>query len=170
MQLPALLAAHPARRIPLALAALCAATLASVFIMQYGFGLHPCPLCEWQRLPYASVLVLCLLAALHAAHPRIVQLHLAMTILIFLAGAGLAFYHTGVEYKWFPGPAGCTGGNSAGLSLEELRAAIMAAPLVSCADATAKFLGLSLAAWNIVASLGFAALALLGMRVIRRTA
>jgi hypothetical protein len=32
---------------------------------------------------------------------------------IFLYGAGLAAFHAGVEWKWWPGPTTCTGGGAA---------------------------------------------------------
>ena len=66
----------------------------------------------------------------------------------------IACYHTGVEYGWFKGPDACsnTGGE---MTIEEMRAAIMAAPLVTCDQAMAYIFGLSMAAWN--AMMAFAA-------------
>jgi len=85
------------------------------------------------------------------------MLHIVIIIcgLLLLVDFGIAFYHTGVEYGWFKAPDGCSSGNTSNMTLEEMRAAIMAAPLVSCSQAMAYIFGFSMAAWN--ALLAFAA-------------
>lgn len=127
------------------------AMLAAALVAQYAFGLHPCHLCILQRYPYGAIAGIGLLAAWRGS--KNIQLIAAfLCAALFFTDAGIAFYHTGVEYGWFPGPSGCTNSATGGESIEELRAQIMNAPLVSCDQAMIHVLGLSMAAWNFLAA------------------
>lgn len=141
-------AAHAlqSRQSGLFIAVLSAATLAAAFVAQYGFGLAPCELCLWQRWPYA-ISILLGLAALVV--PRWRGLLLALAALSFAAGAGIAVFHVGVEEKWWQGLASCSGAPTP-KSIDELRAQLMAAPVVRCDEAAFRFLGLSMAGWNVI--------------------
>ena len=77
---------------------------------------------------------------------------------IFLLGAGVAAFHAGVEWKWWPGPASCTTG-AGGVDAASLMAALDGAKVraPSCDKAVWVFLGLSMAGWNAVISLILAA-------------
>jgi len=127
----------------LVLAAL--AVLATVFVMQYGFGLAPCRMCIWQRWPFAALAVLGLIGMF--AWPRIM---LALALLAMLASLGLGGYHVAVEQGWLALPGGCAAGTGA-TTVEELKAMLKTAP-PSCDQVGFTFLGLSLAAWNIISS------------------
>lgn len=143
------------------------AALAVAYVSQYGFDMHPCTMCYWQRIPYAGVIVLGVLAFVlrhkKSAFPKFL---LWLSVLALFVGAGIAAFHAGVEWRWWEGPSTCSGGLDGALSLEELRAQIMGAPTVSCQDAAIRVLGLSMAGWNAIYSF-FAALVLLGL--LRRT-
>src|SRR5689334_10219015 len=80
--------------------------LAAAYIAQYGFGLKPCILCLYQRTPYAVAIALGLLALLI---PRLAHALLILAALTFLAGAGIAGFHAGVEYGWWKGLPSCGG-------------------------------------------------------------
>ena len=75
----------------------------------------------------------------------------------FLANAGLGTYHAGVEWKFWPGPDTCAGAaqplSTGGGLLEDLAAT----RVIRCDEAPWQFLGLSLAGWNVAASLLLAA-------------
>jgi disulfide bond formation protein DsbB len=74
--------------------------------------------------------------------------------LAFLAGAGLAFYHVGVEQHWFAGPSACTGAATAADTVEALKARILGQMPVRCDEPAWSLWGISLAGWNLLASLG----------------
>jgi disulfide bond formation protein DsbB len=133
------------------LAAASACLLAFALMAQYGFNLHPCHLCLLQRYPYAAIALLGFTGAFFAP-PRVQFLIAGVCCALFFVDAGIAFYHAGVELHIFPGPTSCTNTSGAGQTLEEMRAAIMNAPLVACDQAMASFLGLSMAAWNGIAA------------------
>jgi disulfide bond formation protein DsbB len=75
-----------------------------------------------------------------------------------LSSAGIGAYHTGVERGWWEGPSTCTSGSISGLSTEDLLNQIMAAPLVRCDEVPWDFLSLSMASWNMLASMLIAAI------------
>jgi disulfide bond formation protein DsbB len=85
--------------------------------------------------------------------------------LVFLTGAGIAFYHVGVEQHWFQGPTACTAGGAAADSVDALRAQLMGRQPVMCDQVQWSLFGISLAGWNFLASLamfGFCAMTLRG--------
>jgi disulfide bond formation protein DsbB len=137
--------------------------LAAVFALQYGAGLAPCSLCLYQRWPYYAALFLgtaALLALGLGAVLLWVRLAMALAGLGFLLGAGVAVYHLGIEQHWWSGPGTCTG-TAAGLgaaSIAELRAALEAAPVVRCDVVAWSLFGVSLAGYNVLATLALAGL------------
>jgi disulfide bond formation protein DsbB len=130
----------------LLLALASAAILLGALALQYVGGLPPCPLCIWQRWPYVALIALGVVG--WRWHPRAM---LALATLVLLAGAGLAAYHVGIEEGWWALPAGCVAGGEA-QSIEELKRLLAEAP-PACDQVSFSFLGLTLAGWNLVASL-----------------
>ena len=123
---------------------------------QFIGGLAPCPLCIWQRWPHAVAILLGVLAMTVLWRER---RWLAMGgAAAMLAGAGLGLYHAGVEQGWWQGPASCAAGSPTGLDTDALMEQIMEAPLVRCDEVAWSFLGLSMASWNALISLGLAGL------------
>jgi disulfide bond formation protein DsbB len=124
---------------------------------QYIGGLHPCEICLWQRWPHAVAIVLALLAfTAPAQSTRSRMLTLLAALAIAVSGA-IGVYHAGVEAKIFEGFTQCTA-TGKGLSQAELLKEISHAPLVRCDEVQFRFLGISMAGWNAILSLGGAAL------------
>jgi disulfide bond formation protein DsbB len=138
------------------------ATIAGAWIFEL-MGYAPCPLCLEQRLPYYAGIPLAAVALLATRLgqgrmlPRVL---IGLVGLTFLYGAGLAAYHTGVEWKLWAGPSDCaigTGGpTAAGGLLDSLNETV----LIRCDEPALLVFGLSLAAWNVVISLALAAVSL----------
>lgn len=82
--------------------------------------------------------------------------------LIFLGGAVLAGYHAGVEWKFWPGPASCTGG-LVQVSGADLARMLNGGPIAvpQCDKPAWVFLGLSMAGWNALISLKLTVLSVL---------
>jgi disulfide bond formation protein DsbB len=154
---------EPARAcLLLALASL--AILLAALGLQYLGGLPPCPLCIWQRWPYVALIALGLIG--WRWRPRVL---LGVATLILLGGAGLAVYHVGIEQGWWALPGGCVAGADAG-SVEDLKRLLAEAP-PACDQVSFTFLGLTLAGWNLMASLTLAVYAAAaGLHVGRRGA
>jgi disulfide bond formation protein DsbB len=155
-------------------AARCIALLLPVALLggalgsQYLGGLHPCEMCYWQRYPHAAAIVL---AALSFTAPATSPVSRSLTLLAALAIAVsgcIGVYHAGVEAKIFEGITTCTA-LPKGLSTAEMLKEITQAPLVRCDEVQFRFLGISMAGWNAILSLGGAALILiLELRSARR--
>lgn len=120
---------------------------------QYIGGMAPCAMCLWQRYPHVVAIALGLIA-LRFGPPALAWLGAVAA----LTTAGIGGYHTGVERGWWEGPTTCTSGPIGGLSTDELFDQIMSAPLVRCDEVPWEMLGLSMASWNMIASLGLAAI------------
>jgi disulfide bond formation protein DsbB len=157
--------ANPALTAALAVTAIAAATLAGAWFIQLALGIQPCPLCLEQRYAYYLVVPLAVLIAIAAARdaPRAVLVAgLAVVALATLGNAGLATYHAGVEWGFWKGPTECTGPiinlGSAGNLLQRLDTV----KVVRCDEVQWKFLGLSLAGYNVLISLAMAAIAAWG--------
>lgn len=152
---------------PALIVAASAAALLAALVAQYGFDLHPCELCIWQRWPYGVAIGVGLLAI----GLRRSALALPLTLLAaaaVLGSGGIGAFHVGVEQGWWDGLAGC-GSTTPADDLESLRAQIMAAPVVRCTDIAFEFLGLSMAGWNVVFALGVALTAIYAMILSRRS-
>jgi disulfide bond formation protein DsbB len=158
--------ANPALTAALAIMAIAAATLTGAWFMQLVLGIQPCELCLAQRYAYYLVVPLGALIAIAAAKdaPRGALIAgLAVIALATLGNAGLAAYHAGVEWGFWQGPTACTGpvGNlgNAGNLLERLDSV----KVVRCDEVQWKFLGLSLAGYDVLISLLMAAIAAWGV-------
>ena len=133
-----------------------AGALITALIAQYGFGLAPCVLCSYQRIPYVAVLIFGLFAlALGQWDHQGVAYALGM---VFLAGAALAFYHNGVEQQWWAAATSCGDGGALPTSVRDLRLALRegAMPRV-CDDISWSLFGLSITVYNTILSLALAA-------------
>lgn len=145
-----------------------AALLGGAFAFQHLGGLAPCALCLWQRWPHAAVVALCLLA-LAFGPGRWTAVLLALAAGALLAGAGIAAFHVGVEQHWWQGTAECGSAFGPAGSIDELRARLLAQPVVRCDEVAWSLFGLSMAAYNLVLSVALAAAALWAAARLYRT-
>ncbi|MEO0466801.1 MAG: disulfide bond formation protein B [Pseudomonadota bacterium] len=142
---------------------------ASMLAAAHGFErfafLYPCPLCLRQREVYWAIIAMTLVGlGLWRVRPtpRFLPALNVLVGLVFLTGAGVAAYHMGVEYGVLPPPAGC----EAPTALEAARAAVDGTggdldrrmATASCTEVPWSMLGLSMAGWNVLVSLGLAGL------------
>ena len=161
---------HPAAAAAAVVALGGAATLIGAWIFQYGFGYPPCPLCLEQRIPYYIGIPLAFVVALAAFRkaPRmIVAGGLVVLAGLMLWNVYMGVFHAGVEWKWWLGPAECTGTpefGGAGGFLNRLQTI----NITRCDEAAWRFLGLSLAGYNALISAALAAIALWGAKAAAR--
>ena len=143
--------------------ALGALTIAGAWLFEAN-GIKPCDLCLEQRLAYYYALPLAALAVVAAARaPKWVLVGLLGVIaLAFLANAGLAIYHSGVEWKLWQGPTACTGAMDGPLKAGDLLKQLQNVKVVRCDEVQLRILGLSLANFNVLISAALAAMAGLG--------
>jgi disulfide bond formation protein DsbB len=164
---------HPALTAALAVAAIAAATLAGAWYFQLVLDSVPCPLCLEQRYAYYLAVPLGVLVALAAAKhaPRAVVLAgLAVLAAAALGNAGLGTYHAGVEWGLWQGPTECTGPIGNFGSAADLLKRLDTVKVVRCDEVQWRFLGLSLAGYNVLISLLMAAIAAWGVAKSTRPA
>ena len=124
-------------------------------------GYAPCPLCLMQRYAYYAAIPLLFVAmALVSEMPRVAALIFFVVALAFLGNAGLGVYHAGAEWKFWPGPDTCGAAQALPTSASDLLSGLHETRVVRCDEAAWTFAGLSMAGWNVVASLIIFALAI----------
>jgi disulfide bond formation protein DsbB len=122
------------------------ATIMGAWAFEYA-GYLPCELCLKQRIAYYIAIPLSLIIWLIAGRsPALLKQGLGILGLIMLASCIFGIYHSGVEWKFWPGPQTCTGLGFAGGLPDLTKHAIV------CDQAALRILGLSLAGWNAVIS------------------
>lgn len=142
---------------PVVLLAACLAMILGAYGFQYIGGFEPCKLCYWQRYAYYAAIPLAALSSVFVAATRgmvAARLPLILTGLALLAGMGIAGYHAGVEYHWWPGPETCSGPPVTGdIFFQEIGPG-----LIRCDETPWSLFGVSMAGYNFVIS-GLLALA-----------
>jgi len=155
-----MIATLPPRTVAALAVAVAVFALGAAFAFQHLGGLAPCILCIWQRYPYGVVIVLGALAFALAGQPQAARALIALAGLVLLADAAIAAFHVGVEQKWWTGTAQCGGTLSTGLTAEELKAQLEAAPVVRCDEVAWSLFGISMAGYNFLIALASGVLAL----------
>ncbi len=147
-----------------------AAILGGAFAFQYIGGLAPCILCWWQRYAHMAVIALaaCALAASGPgrAHTgsRLGWALVGATGVALLASAGIAAFHVGVEQHWWAGTAECGSTLGPAGGIDQLRARLLAQPIVRCDEIAWSLFGISMAGYNFLLSLALAAFAAFACR------
>jgi len=164
--------ANPALTSSLAVLVIAAATIAGAWFFQLVLDIQPCPMCLEQRYAYYFAIPFAALVAVAAGKgaPRgLVLAGLAILALVVLGNAGFGAYHAGVAWGLWTGPTDCTGSGfdpgKAGSLLDNLDKV----KVIRCDEVQFRFLGISLAGYNVLISLLMAAIATWGMaRTARR--
>jgi disulfide bond formation protein DsbB len=125
--------------------------LGGAFAFQYVGGLAPCHLCILQRWPHGVAAAIGLLVLVWPRRPLAL-----LAGLVVLYGAGIGAYHVGVERGWWQGPTTCTAPAPGDMAPGELLDQILATPVVLCDQVAWSMLGISMAGWNAILSLGIA--------------
>ena len=147
-----------------------AVALATAFVMQYVFEIWPCPLCLEQRVPYyvAIPLALAIVAAGRINAPACVAWGgMAILAIVLVWSARLGVFHAGVEWGWWQGPTDCAVAQPITRDAGSLLAQIQRTRVVNCAEAGWRFLGISLAGYNALISIGLGLLAAMAAARVR---
>jgi disulfide bond formation protein DsbB len=128
--------------------------LLGAWSFQYLGGLVPCEMCIWQRWPHAAAIWIGLsgaaLFSIGALPPQTAKaLAWAAIAAIAISGA-IGVFHAGVEWKFWDGPPACTGNGYVPGQSDDFK-------VIRCDEAQWRLLGISLAGYNAIVSLGAAA-------------
>jgi disulfide bond formation protein DsbB len=139
------------------------ATSAAMLAIAHAFEifghLPPCTLCLYQRDVYWTALPIAAVGVVIERTPlgRLAAPAGVLLTATFLVGAGIAIWHAGAEWKFWPGPKACS--SAAGSASAAGLAALMNGAKIAiphCDQAPWRFLGLSMAGWNALISLKLA--------------
>jgi disulfide bond formation protein DsbB len=150
-----------------AIAAIGLVTILGAYYFQYVLGYRPCPLCLEQRIAYYVSIPLAafvLLGLSVGSSRKVMTLAFGAIALAMLYNAGLGAYHPGDDWLGWEGPMDCAGagaptnfGTAGGL-----KDLIQNTRVIRCDEAAWRFLGLSLAGYNVLISLALAVIAAWG--------
>src|SRR3954452_13501718 len=145
-----------------------AIVLGGALASQYWGVLAPCELCLLQRWPWGIAIVIAFIATMVGSRPALPWVALLLAAVSVVSG-GLAFYHVGVEQHWFAGPTACSGAATAADTLEALKAQILHQQPVRCDEPAWLLWGISLAGWNLLASMVMTVCCIVVFRLSRRS-
>ena len=164
-------ASNPALTAAGIVALIATVTIAGAWFFELVLGILPCELCLEQCYAYYLIIPLAVVVAWAASRgaPRGLLLGgLGLIVLAAFANAVFGAYHSGVEWGWWPGPTACSGPiadfGKPGNLLESLKTL----KVVRCDEVQWRFLGLSLAGYNVLISLVMAVVALWGIGATSR--
>lgn len=153
-----------------AIISISAGSLAFAYIAQYGFGLEPCILCLYQRVPFAANIVLGLIALFIAAGSAPQVWILRLCGLAFLIGGGIAAYHVGVEQHWWRSAASCGGEPiTSTITPDQLLKSLQQVQPKVCDDVDWTLFGISMASYNVVYSIGLGILTFAGVHKMEKS-
>jgi disulfide bond formation protein DsbB len=117
-------------------------------------GYAPCELCLTQRYAYYAGVPLLFLAliATSAEWRGLATALFLFVALAFLINAGIGVYQSGAEWKLWPGPTACSGGDGITTKAGSLLEAAANTHVIRCDEPALRIFGLSLAGWNVIAS------------------
>ena len=139
------------RYVPIVLLLIAFTALGSAYTAEFAYNLEPCVLCIYQRIPFAVIGVLGVLAYLLEGRMAMVVLT-ALAGIVLLIGAGLASYHVGVEQHWWASVASCGGASDQALSMKQFQALLQQKPEKACGEVDWTMFGISMATYNVAFS------------------
>ncbi len=125
-------------------------------------GYAPCKLCLDQREAHWAALGVAIAGALGAIVTKtryVAAASVGALSLVYLVSFILAFYHTGVEHKFWPGPDSCSVVDTT-KSIGANALSVFEQPLAgpACSEAAWQLFGVSMAGYNMIASAALFAL------------
>lgn len=150
--------------VPASVALACGGALVAAYTAQYGFGLQPCILCLYQRVPFYVAVGLSGLALLPGLARDWRAALLGLAGLGLVVNAGIAAFHVGVEQHWWAGTEACSGGAAATaqMTIEQLQEMMSRPAQPRCDQPPWSFLGITMAMLNVPFSLALGLYALWG--------
>ena len=143
---------HSFRRTSMAIAIICAALLSYGYYLQYVKGLEPCPLCLVQRLFFYAVMIIFLIATVHAPRRIGARIYAALALLFAAGGAATAARQVWLQHLPADRVPQC--GPDLYFMLQNFPLSSTLEKLIrgtgECAAVDWKFLGLSIAGWSLV--------------------
>ena len=143
-----------------------ALVLLLVYYLEFFLEVEPCKLCVYQRFPYFIVILLAI-SSLLIKDLRIKKITFIFYILIFSISLIMSIYHFGIEKNLWNTLIGCETNIKSFSNSNNLKEYLLNKDYVSCSDVSFKFLGISLAGYNIIVSFVLFTLSIIGFRKLK---
>lgn len=123
--------------------------LLSAYYIQYILKVPPCPMCQYQRIPYYLAIVV-----LGGFFFNIMNFKKLILVLIFLSFINIAisFYHIGIEQGFFNELTSCKDDLGAN-NTQDLLKELSNKGIVSCKEVSFRIFGFSLATLNFLVNI-----------------
>ncbi len=141
------------------------AAIGGAWFIELGLGIKPCHLCLIGRLPHYIGIPLAALSVWQtyvSGTTKWTRTLLVLLSAVYLVGAGIGGYHTGVEAHVFAGPTDCTGPIDKPVAIQDFLKQLDTVKIVRCDEVAMRIFGLSLAAWNSLICFGLTFVAAIG--------
>ena len=122
-----------------------------VYYLEFFQNIQPCKLCIYQRIPYFIVILLSI-SFLLLNNQKLKKITFIFYILIFFFSLVMAIHHLGVEKNLWNSVTSCEAELKSFTNNNDLKEYLLNKDFVSCSQVTFKFLGISLAGYNVIVS------------------
>ena len=133
------------------------------FTAELVFGIQPCLLCVYQRIPYFAV-ILFIVIAFNVETADFAGILKAIGI-IFLISALLALYHNGIQQGWWELKIGCSSMHGIPKNFESFQASLLTSMPERCDSVNWKLFGMSMTVYNFFASTILAMISFIGSKL-----
>ena len=137
-----------------------------VYYLELFLGVEPCKLCIYQRFPY-FIAILLATSFLLIKNQKFKKLTFLFFILIFFSSLIMSVHHFGIEKNLWNALTGCEANIKSFGNSNNLKEYLLNKDYVSCKDVSFKFLGISLAGYNIIVSFVLFTLSIIGFRKLK---
>ena len=132
-----------------------------VYYLELFLGVEPCKLCIYQRFPY-FIAILLATSFLLIKNQKFKKLTFLFFILIFFSSLIMSVHHFGIEKNLWNALSSCEANNKILTNSADLKEYLLNKNYVSF-----KFLGISLAGYNIIVSFVLFTLSIIGFRKLK---
>ena len=137
-----------------------------VHYLEFFEGVEPCKLCVYQRFPY-FIVVLLALSFLLINNKNFKKITFLFYILIFTSSIIMSVHHFGVEKGFWSSLSSCETNFKSLSNNNDLKEYLLNKNYISCEDVSFKFLGISLAGYNIIISSILLILSIVGLKKLK---
>ncbi len=137
-----------------------------VYYLEFFQGIVPFKLCFYQRFPY-FIIILLAISFLLIKNQNLKKITFLFYILIFTSSLIMSVYHFGIEKNLWNALTGCETNIKSFSDSDNLKEYLLNKNYVSCDDVSFKFLGISLAGYNIILSFILLILSITGFRKLK---
>ena len=140
--------------------------LLTVYYLEFFQGIAPCKLCIYQRFPY-FIIILLAISFLLIKNQNLKKITFLFYILIFSISLIISMHHFGIEKNLWNALTGCETNIKSFSNNDNLKEYLLNKDYVSCSNVSFKFLGISLAGYNIILSFILLILSVAGFRKLK---